>query len=283
MTEISINPFGRDPRFKYREALADTGPINWIGSSIAVGMAVWFWTLLVYIRSSATDDLMKGTVPLGWVWSHLLDTTYGWSAVSYLCFWFLYVITDFVELIALFMMQSGGNRQFLVFWASWFGRYVNTVLKLFPWIFALVNAVQLDYTKNVNASVLAGIGLFSWLYTLVIHHVFTQRLIYHVRALDMEHCFCNSIESCKAVYKKDKRCPGQWVKWTCGVKRGSHHSEEKYEQDCIKVNTCKVTRQQGWNDYQYAYECKMATFDGKKVTVKGADEVDVEDVDAADF
>jgi len=172
-----------------------------------LGLAIWTWTLFVYIKSSGVDDLMHGTVPLGWVWMHFTDASHGWYAASSLCFWIVYALIDFVELMGVFMFQSGGDRNFLVFWGKYFGLWVSTVLKILPWVFALVNAVNLSWSLRVNSSILAAVGIFSWLYTLVIHSVFNQRLAYHVKALDMEPCWCNDYESCKAVYEKNNKCP----------------------------------------------------------------------------
>lgn len=131
-----------DSRFKYAEALADTGALNWIASSAMLGLAIWAFTLFAYIRTSSADDLMAGTVPLGWIWLHFTGST-GFTAASYLSFYIIYAIIDFVELIGLFMFQSGGNRHFLVFWAKYFGAWVSTALKILPWVFALINAISL--------------------------------------------------------------------------------------------------------------------------------------------
>ena len=95
-------------------------------------------------------------------------------AASLFCMLFFYAIIDVPMLVGYFMMNSGGDATFLAFWSLYFGMWVSAVLKMFPWIFALASVMKVKYNNDgyANSIVLAAIGIFTWIYSIVINGLF---------------------------------------------------------------------------------------------------------------
>jgi len=150
-------------------------------------MLVWILSLFVYIRTDNLDDVMSGTIPLAWFWTHMVDALYGFTAVTNLMIFIIYAIVDAVELVGFFMISSGASGNFLVFWAKNVGQWVSMVLKIGPWVFALVSAfhIQAGNKGATNAGFLTGITLFSWLFGIAAHLASVTRLEYYNHALNI--------------------------------------------------------------------------------------------------
>jgi hypothetical protein len=67
------------------------------------------WTLFFYAKTGQTDTTMAGVPPIAWFWSNLGNTSLGFTAASYFCFFFGYLIVFVPELFLWLQAESGGD------------------------------------------------------------------------------------------------------------------------------------------------------------------------------
>jgi len=124
--------------WNYKDALADTNVSTWIGAGACLGFVTWLWMMFFYASSGAADTTMRGTLPIAWMWGNLNNTSVGFTAAAYFCFFWGYMIVFVPEVFMWLKAESGGDPLPLAWWAYYFGTWINLVLGAFPWIFAMI-------------------------------------------------------------------------------------------------------------------------------------------------
>lgn len=116
----------------------------------------------------------------------------GWVAISYFNTVLIYFLVSFIELIAWFVYIIG-DPGLMIFWTPVFGFWGSTVLYALPWMFALFHLTFLVADGGIfggaetngfanDVFLVIGGGLM-WLFSGMIHIVFTKRFLDHAATI----------------------------------------------------------------------------------------------------
>lgn len=145
--------------------------------------------------------MVYGEPPIAWFWTNLTSQTLGWTAASYLAYFFTYMIVSVVEFGA-WCAYISGDSWFYGVWSR-IATYLSLILYILPPVFAMLNLV-LPVTNGgigsdqsagfVNAVMLTTVGFVNWLFQWIVHFTFMDRLGDHVQAKDIvtlrAYCTC---------------------------------------------------------------------------------------------
>merc|ERR1719469_101111 len=133
-----------------------------------------------------------GEPPLAWFWMNLASGTMGWTAASYMSYFWLYALISVVE-FASWCMYISGDSQFFELWSrvsTWGSLIAYMIPPLFAalqlWLPATSGGLPTDVSDGyINAVMLFMWGLINWLYQFIVHIIFVDRLADHIHAIDI--------------------------------------------------------------------------------------------------
>jgi len=140
-----------------------------------------------------------GEPPLAWFWTNLTSVTLGWTAASYLTYFFVYAFVSVVE-FGSWCAYISGDAWWLGHWAR-VATWGSLILYVLPPIFSMLNLVLPAANGGIatstdagfiNAVMLTTIGFINWLFQWIVHFTFIDRLSDHVMAKDIVNlrAFC---------------------------------------------------------------------------------------------
>lgn len=149
--------------------------------------------------------MVYGEPPLAWFWMNLGSTTLGWTAASYLSYFFIYMLISVVE-FGTWCAYISGDPWLFGHWAR-ISSWGSLILYFLPPLFALLNLVLPASSGGISSSTDAGyinavmltcIGFINWLFQWIVHFTFVDRLSDHVQAKDIVNlrAFCTCEKVC---------------------------------------------------------------------------------------
>jgi len=189
--------------FDLKTAYNDKQACDHIAAASMIGTLLWVWSWLYYGKTTYEDKTMYpyGEPPLAWFWMNLASGTMGWTAASYLSYFWLYALISVVEFAA-WCMYISGDKWFFELWsvvAKWGSLIAYTIPPIFAMLQLVLPATSGGLATTVsdgyiNAVMLLIWGAINWLYQLIVHFIYVERLGNHIHAHDVvddnEECRC---------------------------------------------------------------------------------------------
>jgi len=257
-------------------------------------MFMWLWSMLQYKKTSYGDKTMAySEPPVAWFWWNLNNVTLGWTAASYISWFFGYMIVSLIEFFAWINYYAYKDGVFLSMWIP-VAQYGSLILYILPFTFAMLQ-IWMPVTNGginapedagwLNAVILIVFGMSGWLFHWVVHFVFGERAIDYLAAKNIkklkELCHCEkfkkddkdsfevsdkkrvkALETCYTKLKKEKclKVAKKALKQKCQDAFGDNGKalDDGSMKECkvMSMNNCTAGRMVDMTDDQYMAKCK---------------------------
>jgi hypothetical protein len=194
------------PIASYVDPVDNTAPGLILGLNAVVGSIWWIITMFFYVKNESSDpDLTTidgiATVPIGWWWERIADTSIGnytYLALALFMNWVFYFVVSVMEMIA-WALYLVADMELAKFWFGTIGYWGTLIAYALPPLFAIIHIAD-KLTGETGAFpgswclFLIIPGVIMWIAGGILHVFYAPAFIQHINAQKPAACVCDLTE-----------------------------------------------------------------------------------------